>query len=310
MDTRAPRKKSEIPCLPGRHIAIMDRTEVNHGSSACVVSSLVSQLLSRDSIYTGKLRRQGIDIFKQEDPNLLKGIFVRDVMDTQPEVIPASANFQTILDLVVQSAHTQFFVVNSESELLGAISLSEVRRLIYEQDALRHLVVASDLVDRRRPSVTPDNDLDLVMHLFSRIDVEELAVVEVESPRRLIGTVRNKDVIEARNREALRRDLAGGLTTSLSAVGQGRTVDLGDGYLIREIMAPGRLIGHSLGELGIGKLTGVQVILIRRAKTRTGIQPPMQVPTAGEVLEEGDSLVVAGSLDAFERFERLERGRR
>ena len=68
---------------------------------ACVLSSLVSQLLSRDSIYTAKLRRQGIDLFKQEDPNPLKGLHVSDVIDEEPEIIPADASFEQMLDLVV-----------------------------------------------------------------------------------------------------------------------------------------------------------------------------------------------------------------
>ena len=57
---------------------------------ACVISSLVSQLLSKDSIYTSKLRRQGVDMFSDQDPNVLKGLFVRDVVDRKPEVIPAA----------------------------------------------------------------------------------------------------------------------------------------------------------------------------------------------------------------------------
>ncbi|MBW2295133.1 MAG: chloride channel protein [Deltaproteobacteria bacterium] len=94
---------------------------------ACVVSTVVCQLLSRDSIYTSKLRRQGIDLFAVEDPNVLKGLYVRDVIDPNPEVIPASANFQTILDLVVQSDHSQFFVVDRNNQLLGAISRPKKR---------------------------------------------------------------------------------------------------------------------------------------------------------------------------------------
>jgi len=105
--------------------------------AACVLSTLVSQILSRDSIYTEKLTRQGVDIFRRSDPNPLKELHVRDVIDRAPEVIPASANFQVILDLVVQSAHYEFFVVDDQHRLQGAISLSEVRRLIYEREALQ-----------------------------------------------------------------------------------------------------------------------------------------------------------------------------
>jgi CIC family chloride channel protein len=270
---------------------------------ACVVSSLVCQLLSRDSIYTSKLRRQGIDLFEQQDPNVLKGIFVRDVIDSDPEVIPSSANFQTILDLVVQSDHSQFMVVDKNDKLLGAISLTEVRRLIYERETLQHLVVAGDLVDRNRPTVTEEEDLSVVMQLFSGTDVDEFAVVASDDPARLVGTVKDRDVIDAHSRESMRRDLVGGLSSQLGAVEKGHTVDLGDGYAIREIMVPDHYMNQTLRDLSLRERTGVQVLLLRRARKLSSRSKAVQVAGADDVLREGDTLVVAGELEALAGLE-------
>jgi len=270
--------------------------------SACVVSSLVSQLLSRDSIYTSKLRRQGIDLEESTDPNVLKSLYVRDVIDTDPEVISESANFQAILDLVVQSDHAQFFVTNEAGELLGAISLSEVRRLIYEQEALRHLVVAGDLVDTLHPSVTPDDDLAVVMKIFSGTRLEEIAVIDPSSPGRLLGTVSEKAITEISQTEQLRRDLAGGFSSSMTAVGKGKTVDLGDGYWLREILVPAYMIGRNLLELAIRERTGVQVVLARSRPGAGGGK--IRVVGAQDQLEEGETLIVAGSLEGLNELER------
>jgi CIC family chloride channel protein len=269
--------------------------------AACVLSTLVSQLLSRDSIYTMKLARQGIDIFRRDDPNPLKNLFVRDVIDRSPEVIPESASFERVLDLVVQSSHTQFFVVSDQGRLMGAIALSELRRLLYEGEALRHLVVARDLVDPNRPTVTGDDDLDVVMHLLSRSGVDELAVLDPVEPGRLIGSVHQKDVIETRNREMLRRDLAGGLSTGVSAAQHGQSIDLGGGFLLLEVMAPAAGVGRSLRDLDLRARTGVQVLLIREA----GRAGRVRVPTADDVLLEGSRLVVAGTLEGLERLDRI-----
>ena len=269
--------------------------------TACVVSSLVSQLLSRDSIYTSKLRRQGVDLDETRDPNVLKSLYVRDVIDDAPEVISESAKFQAILDLVVQSDHSQFFVRNDEGELLGAISLSEVRRLIYEQEALQHLVVAGDLVDTRHPSVTSDDDLAVVMQIFSGSRLDEIAVVDASDPRRLVGTVSEKDVVEVSQNEQLRRDLAGGFSSSMTAVGRGKTVDLGDGYWLREILAPAYMFERSLAELAIRERTGVQVVLVRGRRSRGG---RVRVVGAQDRLEEGETLIVAGSLEGLNELER------
>jgi CIC family chloride channel protein len=270
--------------------------------TACVVSTLVSQLLNRDSIYTSKLVRQGFDIYKPEDPNVLKTLFVRDVVDREPVVIPESASFKTILDLVVQSQHSQFFVTSSAGHLLGAISLAELRRLIYERDNLYGVVVAGDLMDRSRPTLVEEDDLDLVMHIFSGAEYDELAVVGPDG--RLLGSVHQKDVIEARNREMRRRDSTGGLSTSVGAVGKGQTVDLGDGFVICELQVPGHLANQSLRQLALRERTQVHVLLIR-GRTLPGARRTLRVPGADDVLEHGDSLVVAGSREAIERFEAL-----
>ncbi|MFP6623985.1 MAG: chloride channel protein, partial [Myxococcota bacterium] len=267
--------------------------------SACVVSTLVSQLLNRDSIYTSKLTRQGIDLYKEEDPNVLKSLFVRDVLDPEPEVVPASASFKSILDLVVQSRHSQFFVVDDQNELMGAIALSELRRLIYEQDALQLVVVAGDLVDRRRPTVSRDDHLDLLMHMFSGGEYDELAVVDASN--RLVGSVIQKDVIEARNREMLRRDPTGGFATSVSAVSKGQTVDLGDGYVLRELLVPPHFAGQTLRQAALREHADVHVLLAR-GRTASGGTKPLRVPGPNHLLEHGDSLVVAGSRESVEKF--------
>ena len=273
--------------------------------TACVISTLVSQLLNRDSIYTSKLMRQGIDLYKQVDPNVLKSLFVRDIVDRAPEVIPASASFRTILDLVVQSRHSQFFVTNAANELLGTISVRELRRLIYEQESLQLVVVAADLVETTYPTVTEEDDLDLVTYVFGGSDVDELAVVDSATRRKLVGSVHQKDVIEAHNREMRNRDLVGGVSSSVGAVGKGQTVDLGGGHAIREIELPQHLVGRSLRDLAVRERTQVQVLLVRGRAVGAERRKPVHVPAADYVLKQGDSLVVAGSEESLLLFERL-----
>ena len=271
--------------------------------TACVISTLVAQLSYRDSIYTTKLRRQGVDLFEKQNPNVLKDLSVRDVIVPDPVVIPASADFKTILDLVVSSPHNQFYVASPSGAHMGAISLQEIRRLIYEQDALQHVVVAGDLVDSSHPSVTDDVDLSVVMSIFSSSHVDEIAVVNADDPEKLVGTVREKDVIEASHTEQLRRDLAGGMQTSLRAAGAGQTVDLGDGHQLREIMAPPHVVGSTLRRLGLRERVGVQILLVRSKRPEGGTH--LRVPHGEDVLIEGDAVIVAGTIQALDMLDAL-----
>ena len=170
---------------------------------------IVATWLFPESVYTQKLRRRGVDLARDDDPNVLTSLFVRDLVDREPEVLSSSADFDEVLDRIVHSDHSEIFVVNAQGELEGAIYLHQVRHLLKEE-GLRSLVVASDLVQERL-SVAEDDNLDVAMHLFSRDVGDEIAVVDSDDPTKLVGSLHQHDVIAAYNEEMLRRDLAAGI---------------------------------------------------------------------------------------------------
>lgn len=272
--------------------------------AACVVSTLVSSRLHEDSIYTIKLRAAGIDIGKQDDPNVMRSVRVRDVVDRQPETIPASASFAEVLDLVLASHHNEFFVINDQQEMLGAVSLPEVRRLIAESEDLKGIAVAGDLVDATRPTVRLDDNLDVVMQLFSHADFDGLAVIDDEHPRVLLGIVRQRDVIHARNQAVLEQDLVGSVSSSVSIAGRVRQVDIGDGYVVQEIPAPHSFIGHSIGDLAVRQRFDVQIVFLRRGRDKDG-ERHLEVPRPQTLIREADTLIIAGAKEAADRLEHI-----
>jgi chloride channel protein, CIC family len=272
--------------------------------AACVVSTIVSMLFQRDSIFTLKLRQRGIEPFAQEDPNVLKTLYVRDVLDDKPEIVPASARFEKLIGLLVESAHTEFFVVDARERLLGAISLAELRRVVLDREHLRSVVVAGDLVEIGRGVVTTDDDLDVVMQILDRDNVDEVAVVEEKDRRRIVGSVHKRDVIHAFNAELLRRDLAGGIAKGVGSVERTGEFSVGEDFLVRDVPVSHRLAGKTLGELDLRARTGALVLLIRRpGAPRVGASA--RIPSAEDHLQDGDVLIAAGSREALEQLERL-----
>jgi CIC family chloride channel protein len=270
--------------------------------AACVVSTLVSTFLMRDSIYTMKLRRRGIDLFQEETHNVLKSLYVHDIVDRSPEALPRSANLEAILDRVLESGRTEYFVLDEREELVGTIQLRELTRMLVEQDLLRNVVVAGDLMEPHPAVTTEDDDLDLVMQMFSRGVDEELPVVASDDPRRLVGSVHKRDLIHAYNQEVMRRDLAGQVSSNVLVASRGQQVELGGGYVLQEIQPPPRFFGKTIRELAIGQTWGVQVVLLRGRGTEAG-RPAIRVPTADDTIHEGDRLVVAGTKAAVESLD-------
>ena len=72
----------------------------------CVIATFVSRGLKRESIYTLKLLRRGIDIEAGRDVNILKSMLVTDFMTWRPETVSGKHVIARIdSDLAVQSAH-------------------------------------------------------------------------------------------------------------------------------------------------------------------------------------------------------------
>jgi CIC family chloride channel protein len=270
--------------------------------AACVVSTLVTTFFERESIYTKKLARRGVNLYEEEERNILKNFFVHDIIDTEPVILPDTANIQAVIEQVIDSDHSEFFVVNDRNEFVGVTHLRQMTQMLVEQDLLRSLIIAEDLVERGLPTVTEDDNLDVVMQIFSSGNTEQIAVVDVEDPRKLAGCVHKKDVLHTYNREVMLRDLAGSVESNVVVASKGQQVDLGSGYVLQEIQPPPRFFGHSIRELDIAATTGAQVVLLRKRSPSDG-GPTVRVPTADDRIEEGDRLVVAGSKSAVESLD-------
>jgi CIC family chloride channel protein len=267
--------------------------------TSCVVSTLLATFLTRESIYTTKLARRGVVLRADQHPSVLHRLHVRDVMSREVASVSASTRLEDILRLVAQSPHIEFYVVDDRGHLVGAISLSDLRQLFFDQEALRHVMVAGDLAVPNPPTVREDDDLDTAMQILGHSDLHEIAVVDAADPRRLIGTLTSQKMIEAYNVEVLHRDLAGGVSSAVGVTGRVRQVALGGDYVVQEIDAPLAFRGRSLRELELGSRHGIHVVLIRTASDPDPARR-VRVPTPTERIREGDTLVVAGPKKAVD----------
>ncbi len=257
-----------------------------------IIATLLTTKLKKESIYTLKLIRRGLDIFGGREINVLRSLRVSEVMSTNVEIIPPDLSFQALLEKVVNSPNTQFFVVDKDKRLIGSVSLQDIRRALLDQDYLADLLIAMDLANPDIPKVTPSENLDMVMKIFGKTDAEELPVVDQQDQQRLIGSIHRKDVIDAYNRELVKREMTQEISTSLRMLEKVPAVDFVDGYMLHDIPVPKSFIGHSLKELNIRNRFGVQIIMIKRRKENNQIE--QFIPQANDVLRESDRLVVLG----------------
>ena len=86
--------------------------------------------------------------------------------------------------------------------MTGILSFSDIREMFFE-DSLGDLVVAKDLATRKVVCLTPIHNLNKAMEHFAKLDVEQLPVVQMDDPKKVIAMVNRGDVIATYNREVL-----------------------------------------------------------------------------------------------------------
>jgi CIC family chloride channel protein len=270
---------------------------------ACILSVLLSTWLQRDSMYTKKLAKRGINLHEGKDVNVLRSLSVRDVYDPSPSRVPASLDIHEVVERMLHDSRENFFVVGRDDRLVGSFSLKDLRELMFEGE-LPPLTVAADVARSDAQVVRMDDNLDLVMHVFGQHDVEEIGVVERGPGHRLLGSVRRKQVIDAYNREIFRVDLAGGFHSVATAVEHDRGVELAAGYRLVEVGAPYAFVGRTIRRINVRARYGVEIILIRKPPEGTGDIPsrPGAFPHPGYRLETGDTLLVMGTEENIRRF--------
>jgi Trk K+ transport system NAD-binding subunit len=180
------------------------------------------------------------------------------------------------------------------------VDLATLRQAIVQADELGGLLVAGDLVREDVPTVTPEQNLDLVSRIFVGRDLEELPVVDPDD-HHLLGFVASHHLLEAYNRELMRRDMVRSISGSLEASAT-YEIMLGDGYRMAQIEAPAPFVGQSLKEMDLRATHGIAVLLIRRPAGEDGRFHTEVVPGPDTVVLEGDSLVVVGQGDALQRL--------
>jgi len=142
---------------------------------AAVISTVVAQLLMRDSIYTLKLRRRGVLIGEAQDLTLLRKMIARQV-PTVPHVgVHPRDPVSRLLELNRAYQVVDFVVVDDEGKYVGMVTGQDLRTALLEPEAIP-LLLAEDLVRTNLPPIDPEETLDLVLEKFSRHDVSSLPI--------------------------------------------------------------------------------------------------------------------------------------
>jgi chloride channel protein, CIC family len=161
---------------------------------AVVVSTLTSEALSRDTIYTLKLRRRGIDLRAGRDVDLLRTIPVQLAMS---EDVPTGTGNLTVTEAAQRfddGRERALVVVDEGGNIDGLVTIQDIERALLDS---RPGATLTEVASRPVLTTFADEPLSRAIRRMGVRDLGQLPVVARASPLRAIGMLRRADIVRA-----------------------------------------------------------------------------------------------------------------
>lgn len=246
------------------------------------IATVVSQLLSRGTIYSIKAERLGVAIDEDVEPSdVMAQLRVSDAMSPMMQSFGPNTTLDEITLAFEDDPDPIALVVSEDGEIHGLITGADIG------DALAHgetRATAAGICSTDLRSVYPDQTLHEALNIFASQHLRALPVVERDNPRRPAGLLRRAGIMQT-YAAAVDRRASRARRQRLRPVRQSDNVR----YLELRVTPESGLDGK---ELSAVQLTEDAVVVAVRHEGAT------LIPRGHTQLAEGDRVTIIASADA------------
>jgi CIC family chloride channel protein len=171
---------------------------------ATVIGTLLSRVISRDSIYTLKLSRRGVRLEQGQDIDVMHDVTVGEVMTKDVDVVNIDMSLEDLAAEFEESHHHGFPVVDGDGELVGVVSLQDLERALAD-GSVEGKTVADIATTEGLLVAFPHEPMWAALRRLGARDISRLPVVAEPGSRELLGVVRRRDIVRAYNVAIVRR---------------------------------------------------------------------------------------------------------
>ncbi len=262
--------------------------------ATCIISTILSSNLSRESIYTLKLLLRKINLKGGTEINIMKSIYVRDIYSTHFESISETTGFIEVVNHVVSNRDQYFAVLDQQQLLVGIVSIHDIKSFLFEGEELQNLIIAKDIALKDFDAVTLNDNCQEALDKMRDSGFLGLPVVNSTDKRKMLGMVWQKDILDAYHKEIERKDIVATMADKIQLTNSQQEIQFLGGQSIMEISVPKAFIGYSIKSLNIRAKYGVDVLSVRQySKIGTDIKA---FPKPDFVLKSDDHITIAGEI--------------
>lgn len=173
--------------------------------AAVIVSSIVARLVRRDTIYTVKIRRRGIDLPDEEERRVLTEVPVHKAMSRDFPSVQTTTPLSELARLFAETGYNGFPVIDDDRCLRGIVTLSDLQRASHGRDG-----TVADIATKEVLVAYPDQCVEDALAQVGGQDVGRIPVVSRDARHHLLGVLRRNDIVMAYARSVLSSDSLNG----------------------------------------------------------------------------------------------------
>lgn len=161
---------------------------------AIVISTVVSQAIYKESIYTKKMRRKGVDPPSDQPSDTLQSVLVEEFMTKDFGSVSPTTPLETLSDRFRESGQRGLVILDEERQLQGIVTVTDLERALREG---REQINAADIATRTLITAFPDQSIREALFQIGAENVGRIPVVSRENKKQLVGVLRRNDIISA-----------------------------------------------------------------------------------------------------------------
>jgi CIC family chloride channel protein len=160
--------------------------------TAVVISTVVSRALRRESIYTLKLRRRGVDLDQEELGDVLRSTTVKEAMTKDYPTLPATTKLSQLFKTFQKTGHHGFPVIDEKGNLVGVLTETDIAHYL-DTSYMESQLTAGDIVVKNPFVAYPEQ---MMFRLLDAIESTEARIPVVDrETRKLLGVIGRHEVI-------------------------------------------------------------------------------------------------------------------
>ena len=275
---------------------------------AVIVSTTLSRLVRKSSVHVRLLEEQGYQISEGRESNILKSIFIKDVELNPINTVHENTKLPELVEKMIKNPSNSFYTINNENNITGVITEVELRPIMTEYENVKDFLVANDIANPLVTFAKPDDHLDYILRLFSKLSVDSIPVISEDDESKILGAISRQEVLLIYNHESLKLNLAEGLSNEIKSISEAGSSTVAEGYSISEVIVPTDLVGKSLSELKMRSIHGLDVLMIKHPHEMFDESQEKELIISAEPnykLKWGDKLIVFGRDANIEKFKNI-----